>query len=378
MVAPKLRFKEFNEEWNKIKFKDICTVNQGLQISIADRFLEDGKNRMFYITNEFLKENSNVKYYIENPPKSVICDRDDLLMTRTGNTGKVVTNVKGAFHNNFFRINYEKSRNDKMFLYYILTSNKIQKNIMKLAGNSTIPDLNHSDFYNIKINEPILEEQEKIAKFLLTVDKRIKSQENIITHLDNTKKGLMQKIFSQEIRFKNDNGEEFSEWEEKRLEECLKYEQPTKYIVSSTEYDNKFETPVLTANKGFLLGYTDDINGIYNKGPVIIFDDFTMDMKYVTFDFKVKSSAIKMLTTINENNLKFMYEYLKSLELKPESHKRNYISEVQPLYCLIPSIKEQEKIANFLSKMDEKIESEKRILEYWKNIKKGLLQQMFV
>ena len=148
--VPEIRFDYFKEEWDKKRFKDFPKLSQGLQIAISSRFLEDGKYRYFYITNEFLNPNSTKKYYIESPSENVICTVDDILMTRTGNTGKVITNISGAFHNNFFKVDYDKFETSKMFLYYLLTSNDIQKAIIIRAGNSTIPDLNHSDFYSIR------------------------------------------------------------------------------------------------------------------------------------------------------------------------------------------------------------------------------------
>ncbi len=93
--------------------------------------------------------------------------------------------------------------------------------------------------------------------------------------------------------------------------ELLEYEQPTKYLVSDTEYSqDKSLTPVLTANKSLILGYTDEEFGIYKKGDCIILDDFTLDLKYITFPFKVKSSAIKILRAKNGVSLRYMYEYL--------------------------------------------------------------------
>lgn len=182
-------------EWEEKKFKDFTKINQGLQIPISERYTTEGENRYFYITNEFLKSDSETKYYIENPSESVICYEDDILMTRTGNTGKVVTGVKGAFHNNFFKIAYDKEKYDRMFLYYILTSHKMQKNIIRLAGSSTIPDLNHSDFYNIKVKLPIIEEQKKIADLLIRLDSKISKEQEKLDSLNEYKKGLLQQMF---------------------------------------------------------------------------------------------------------------------------------------------------------------------------------------
>lgn len=199
IFSRELRFKDDEDrdypQWEEKKFKDFTKINQGLQIPISERYTTEGENRYFYITNEFLKSDSETKYYIENPSESVICYEDDILMTRTGNTGKVVTGVKGAFHNNFFKIAYDKEKYDRMFLYYILTSHKMQKNIIRLAGSSTIPDLNHSDFYNIKVKLPIIEEQKKIADLLIRLDSKISKEQEKLDSLNEYKKGLLQQMF---------------------------------------------------------------------------------------------------------------------------------------------------------------------------------------
>ncbi|WNH10550.1 restriction endonuclease subunit S [Thalassobellus suaedae] len=171
-LVPKLRFTEFSSEWYSKPFKELTKINQGLQIPISDRYLEQVEDSYFYITNEFLKAGSKNSYFIKNPSKSVLCTENDILMTRTGNTGMIVTNVSGAFHNNFFKIAYPDYIN-KSFLYYFLTLDLTQSYIKRLAGTSTIPDLNHSDFYRIKMNYPELSEQQKIATFLTAVDTKI-------------------------------------------------------------------------------------------------------------------------------------------------------------------------------------------------------------
>jgi len=192
--VPVLRFPEFLGQWEVRKLKDITKINQGLQIAISERYTEKVSNSYFYITNEFLKIGSEKRYFIKNPSKSVLCDKNDILLTRTGNTGKVVIGVHGAFHNNFFKIKYNKEVK-KWFLYYFLTSYKTQCLILRLAGSSTIPDLNHSDFYRINIILPLVEEQQKIANFLSSIDKSIEKVGNQIEQSQNWKKGLLQKMF---------------------------------------------------------------------------------------------------------------------------------------------------------------------------------------
>ena len=204
------------------------------------------------------------------------------------------------------------------------------------------------------------------------------------------KKGVMQKIFSQELRFhpkgissqaqgNDDDGSEFPEWVEKRLGECLNYIQPTKYLVSSTEYDNSFQTPVLTAGKTFILGYTNETEGIFqNNLPIIIFDDFTTATKFVDFPFKAKSSAMKILIAKEGIDIKFIFEFMQIMKYDVGGHERHWISKFSNIKFLLPSLKEQTKIANFLSSLDTKIEQVSKELNLTKEFKKALLQQMFV
>lgn len=204
------------KHWKIRKLGEICKVNQGLQIAIEERFTEPIENGYFYITNEFLKANSKTKYYIKNPSKSVLCSKEDILMTRTGNTGIVVSDVEGVFHNNFFKIDYDKKLLHKDYFVYYLKNDRMQYDILVKAGNSTIPDLNHSDFYTLQIAIPPLEEQEKIAEILLTCDKAIRLTTQIITQLKQRNQGLAQQLLTGEKRVK---GFENSVWKEVRLGE---------------------------------------------------------------------------------------------------------------------------------------------------------------
>ena len=165
------------------------------------------------------------------------------------------------------------------------------------------------------------------------------------------------------------------EWYSKELNKILDYERPDNYIVTDTNYE-KEGTPVLTANKSFVLGYTKETFGIYNNLPVIIFDDFTVDNKYVDFPFKVKSSAIKILKNKGADNLKFIYELMTQIKFNAIEHKRYYISEYQNLSINVPKPKEQQKIADCLSSLDELITAHNDKLESLKNHKKGLLQNL--
>ena len=136
-------------------------------------------------------------------------------------------------------------------------------------------------------------------------------------------------------------------WAYIRLEKVLNYEQPMEYIVESTDYRNEYKTPVLTAGKSFIIGYTNETTGIKNDLPVIIFDDFTTDSKYVDFPFKVKSSAMKILTADKSLiDTKYAYYIMQTVECDHETHKRYWISEYGRTIIGLPPLNEQLKVVN--------------------------------
>ncbi|NVK08071.1 MAG: restriction endonuclease subunit S [Tenacibaculum sp.] len=396
--VPLLRFKEFSDKWKIQQFKNLVKINQGLQISISERLLEQEAGSLFYITNEFLRDNSDKKYFIKNAPETVICNKDDVLMTRTGNTGKVVTDVEGAFHNNFFKISYPEFI-DKGFLVNYLKLTTTQNYILRLAGTSTIPDLNHSDFYRINFIFPKLKEQQKIASFLYSVDKKITSLQKKKTLLEEYKKGIMQKIFSQELRFKDDEGNEYPDWKEKTLKTLLKsYRLGGNYSNS----DKITEKPLIKmGNLGRGNIKTDKIQYI-EDGEVVDSIDIVKegDLFFNTRNTLELVGKVAIwrnelpLAYYNSNLMKmdfdnnyFMNYRLNSFEgikgLKryatgTTSVAAIYTKDLLKLKLNIPSLEEQAKIANFLSVIDDKIQLVNTQIEKTKEFKKGLLQQMFV
>lgn len=139
-------------------------------------------------------------------------------------------------------------------------------------------------------------------------------------------------------------------WQLKTLGECLDYEQPTKYIVKSTKYDDSYKTPVLTAGKSFILGYTNESDGIFTQTPVIIFDDFTTDTKFVDFDFKVKSSAMKILHPKENIDIKFVYYLMQTIQYRSDTHKRYWISQYAKIKIPIPPLETQRQIVAILER----------------------------
>ncbi|GAA8164965.1 hypothetical protein HpBT125_13980 [Helicobacter pylori] len=226
------------------------------------------------------------------------------------------------------------------------------------------------EFSNFEIPLPPLNEQIAIANILSDLDRYLYALDALILKKEGVKKALSFELLSQRKRLKGFN----QAWQRVRLGDILSYEQPTKYLVATTQYLQKGFTPILTAGKTFILGYTNDKHGIYTNIPVIIFDDFTTDSKMVNFPFKVKSSAIKILSLRDNNqaDLKYIYEKLTLLKHQVTDHKRYWIDEFSNFEIPLPPLNEQIAIANILSALDNEIASLKNKKRQFENIKKAL------
>ncbi|MFH1792725.1 MAG: restriction endonuclease subunit S [Patescibacteria group bacterium] len=189
------------EEWVIASFIDVSKVRQGLQIAISDRKHEPGINRYQYITIQYLNDRNSFNDYVQNPPKSVVSTKNDVLLTRTGNMGKVVTNEGGVFHNNFFMVDFDRNKLSKEWLVYYLTRVKIQNYFSIYAGVTTIPDLKHGDFYRTPCVYPkSIDEQTAITNILSSSDSAIEKEEVYKQKLLSLKQGLMDDLLSGKVR----------------------------------------------------------------------------------------------------------------------------------------------------------------------------------
>ena len=240
-----------------------------------------------------------------------------------------------------------------LFLYYLLLKN-LPKNEGYKRYSTILKDKEISLTYN-------QDEQKHIAGLLLGID-------NLITlH--------QRKFFNWLLKFELNLIELFYSWEQRKYEQIFDYERPDKYIVKNDKYVEDAPTPVLTANKAFILGYTEETN-TYQK-PCIIFDDFTLDNKLVNFDFMVKSSAMKILTVKPDYDLNFSYSRLQSTKIEVLGHARHYISVVQNTSVYCPKIAEQKLIGELFDKLENLITLHQRKCQVLINTKKALLEKMF-
>lgn len=312
----------------------------------------------------------------------------DIVFSRVGSVdiNALTTNVQSGwlFSGRVLRVRPHEQLHS-IYLHYLLETKRVKQDIVNRAVGQTMASINTEILNNTEIIKTnILEEQQKIGEFFKVLDERITNKERKIAKVKALKEAYLTEIFPQEgetvpkRRFKG-----FKEkWCKRTLSDMLSYEQPTRYIVNKENYSDVFITPVLTAGQSFVLGYTDELQGIKNAtpdDPVIIFDDFTTSSHYVDFSFKVKSSALKILIpNLNNYHGYFIYLILKIINYKPESHERHWISIFSNFTVMIPSIKEQQKIGQFFKNLDDQIATEEFKLEKLKKMKEAYLEEMFV
>ena len=374
--VPPLRFPEFTEEWKAEQLDNIATLSKGIGIS-KEQLSEDGEPCILY-GELYTKYKSEIIKQVEsktdiNGSKLKRSKANDVIIPCSGETAVDIATARCVpFDNILFGGDLNVislHQYDGAFMSYQLNG-KRKYDIARVAQGVSIVHLYGEHLKAIKTYNPTLPEQQKIAKLLSLLDDRIDTQNKIIEDLKKLKSAIRKKMFS---LLKDEYTESFE------INQLLDYEQPTAYIVANDEYSTDTSlTPVLTANKGFILGYTDEKFGIYQKGECIIFDDFTMDAKYVSFPFKVKSSAIKILTAKPNVNLRFMFEYLSYWELKSEGHKRHYISEIASLVIELPSKERQSIIASLMTSLNSKLDIEAKTKIRYEEQKRYLLSQMFI
>ena len=301
------------------------------------------------------------------PTGSVICSCSASLGTYAINTRPIITNQT------FIGL----VCSDKISNHFLLNLMHTQtKRLRIIAGGTTIPYISREKFeeYNIKI--PNKDEQEKIASFLTLIDKKIEKQKELVELLKKYKRGLLSAIFSQKLRFKDDNGNDYPAWEEKRLENILKI----KHGKSQKEIEcNNGKYPILAT--GGEIGRTNSY--LWDKPCVLIGRKGTidkpqyMDTPFWTVDTLFYSEVFK------ENNAKYLYYLFNTINWKKydestgvPSLSAKTIERIKVTLSI--NYSEQLAISKILSKFDDKIQQEEFILKKLQNYKKGLLQQMFI
>ena len=264
------------------------------------------------------------------------------------------------------------------YIYYVCISDFMQSCIKENASATTLPILNKNHFAELQLPLPPPEEQKRIVvaidKWFALIDTLEIAKEDLKTSITQAKSKILDLAIHGKLVPQDQNDEPAIEllkrinpkftpcdnphyenlpdgWTFCKLEDIIDYEQPQVYIVQSTDYKEQYKTPVLTAGKSFIIGYTNEEFGICSNLPVIIFDDFTTDSRYVDFPFKVKSSAMKILHVRKGINIQYVCQFMSVTKLIGDTHKRYWISEYSKLTIPIPPRAEQERIIDKINEL---------------------------
>jgi len=376
-LKPNLRFPEFLDEpeWEDKSICEAADIIAG-QSPKGSNYNDTGDGVPFY---QGKTEFGDI--YINPPAKwttqvTKLAGKGDILMSVRAPVGALnISTDTICIGRGLASIRPKQS---KWFLYYCLLRNQ---RLIIGNGGSVFDSISKDQIEKIELLfPPTFDEQQRIADCLTSLDELIAAHGRKLDALKAHKKGLMQRLFPRQgetqPRLRFPEFQDAGDWEAKPLSAALDYEQPGPFIVSSENYGAS-GTPVLTAGKTFILGYTDETNGLFDRLPVIIFDDFTAASQFVDFPFKVKSSAMKILSAREGYSLKFTFEGMSLIGFDASQHKRYWIAEFQHLKMPFPKETEQQRIADCFSSLDAMIAAQAERVDALKTHKKGLMQQLF-
>ena len=387
-LTPQIRFKGFTEAWEQRKLSDVAEIIGGGTPDTNNPSYWDG-DIDWYSPAELGEQIYTIgsrrritKEGYKNSSAKLLPANKTILFTSRAGIGTTAILCRSACTNQGFQSLVISDNTDLYFIYSM--SSRIKDFAISKASGSTFLEISGKQLATMSLFLPQLNEQRKIGQYFKSLDSLITLHQRKLDALKKIKSALLEKMFPKdgsnipEIRFTG-----FTEaWEQRKLGELLQYEQPQKYIVISSEYDDSFDIPVLTAGQSFILGWTNEKTGIKKASPdnpVIIFDDFVTSSHYVDFPFKIKSSAMKLLSSTNStNDINFSFNLLKQIDYTPISHMRHWISMFAQFNVYTPIANEQVKIGRIFNKLDSLITLHQRKLDALKKIKSALLEKMFV
>ena len=404
--VPKLRFKEFSDEWNKKELKELVIVKGGYafkskEFSNSKKKYQIVKMGNVYQNKLLLDRAPSYKENITEKEKEYLLEKGDVIISLTGTVGKhdfgysyMINEEKNLLLNQRLGlVRAKKSVADSTFIRNILLNKQFLDQFFEssVGGTGNQANVSTKNIEEFKIKVPSLQEQERIANFLTKVDKIIEKQEEKVKNLENYKKGIMQRIFSQEIRFKDENGEEYPEWEEKKLEQCflerVEKNKPDLELLSVSISDGVKKRSEIESKDN---SSDDKSNYKLVEQNDIVYNSMRMwqGASGVSEYKGIVSPAYTVLIPLdNVNSIYFSYLFkLENTINKFRKFSQGLTSDtwnlkyplLKDIKVIVPCLNEQDKIARFLTRISLIIEEENNKLEELKQWKKGLLQQMFV
>ena len=387
--APKLRFKEFSGDWESEKLGNLLEFKNGINASKE----QYGHGKKFINVLDIL--NNNYITY-ENIIGKVDVDEDtfekysvgygDIVFQRSSETREEVgtANVyldkeQKATFGGFIIRGKKVGEYNPIFMNKLLKTSSARKEITTKAGGSTRYNVGQDTLSDVEVMLPKLEEQEKIASFFSLIDDKISLQGEKVEALRDYKKGMMQKIFSRELRFKNDEGRDYSEWEEKKLGQIADIYQPQ--TISQQDFTiSGYKVYGANGIIGFYSKYNHETEqiAITCRGNTCGTVNITERKSWITGNAMVVN-VDEYLENVNKYFLGFLLDYSNLKYMITGSGQPQITRDVVSSHKIkLPCLSEQNKISRLLLKIDMKLNKEQEKLDSLKQYKKGLLQQMFV
>ena len=404
--VPKLRFEGYNEEWKKIKLGEHLNICRGASPRPIEKYITMQSNGINWIKIGDISPKENVikttkeKITEEGAKHSRYVRKGDLILSNSMSFGRpYILEIDGCIHDGWLLIQDLEKLFDKKYLCYLLDSDTVKHQYRKYAAGGVVINLNSELVRSVSVFIPKVQEQEKIASFLTLIDKKIEKQKELIELLKKYKRGLLSQIFSQKLRFKDDNENNYPDWEEKTLGEVTNN---ISYGLNATakKYDGK--------NKYIRITDIDETTGKYNKIDIVspdcdLSDEYKLKINDLLFARTGASTGKTYLYDENDGEMYFAgflikfsikeeycsdfvfyitqtYNYKKWVSImsarsgQPGINAKEYSK--YKFFC--PVLEEQVKISNIISKLDNIIEKENLQLNLYNDYKKGLLQQMFI
>lgn len=395
-LQPKLRFKEFSGDWEEKKLGEVANFKNGK--GHEKSINENGD--YIVVNSKFISSNGIVKKYVEQ--QIIPLYKNDLVMVMSDvPNGKAIAKCFLINENDRYSLNQRicclsSENNSIQFIYYSINRNKYY---LKFDDGVKQTNLRKDEVLKCPVPLPCLDEQEKVASFLSSVDEKIEKLEGKKEKLAEYKKGIMQKVFSQEIRFKNENNQSFPDWEEKKLGEITNFHKQGYYTKEKYSNDNPYylfsgsniknhRIDLLSCPK--INASEEDFNSFkIEKGDVLLIRSGNVGGYAIAYENQnvIFGSYIIKFNFDKENISNEFFGYFYQSEEKERQLKTivqtsaniNINAEnIKSLKINLPCLEEQEKIAEFLSSVDEKIDKAGEEVDRMKEFKKGLLQGMFV
>ncbi len=380
---PSLRFPEFEASWTKVKLKDVSLYFNGG--SFEGDVQESGKYEL--ITLKSINTLGNLvssERYIDTDVETL--SKGTLVMILSEQAPGLLGITALIPKDNFFVLNQRVAEirpNQSVDSFFLsMAINRNQRYFSKMGAGMKVQNISKPNVQNYEFFQPNLSEQQKIASFLSSVDKKIKLLEQKKDLLEQYKKGVMQQIFSQQIRFKDDDGNEYPDWKKMKLGEISDISIGEFVIKTKQNPNSKY--PVYNGGKSYT-GFYDYFN---NEGDKIIISARGANAGFVNYEksrFWAGNSCYSVdIVDKIRNNVQFIFNFIKfNQNLFTDYQQAANIpsvskKDVQFFKIQLPKIEEQNKIANFLTFIEDKIKLVNKQLENTEEFKKGLLQQMFV